>query len=148
MSRFPIFSIILASLLFISISTRCTSFFLFSKPIKATAGYVSDSVSTSNNGNQKQNAIAVTEKRIMQSLVSFGLALTTFTSASQALDLPAIYTSDDKSITFKHTDDLVFSPKPLKTHDKEILFKSETIKGFNAGVSVSASSTALGRLMQ
>lgn len=106
--------------------------------MKATSGHASDITSTASHESQKQKSIAVIEKRILQSLVSFGLALTTFTSTSQAIDLPASYTSDDKSITFKYSEDLVFSPKPLKTHDKEILFKSETIKGFNAGVSVRA----------
>jgi hypothetical protein len=137
MSRLPIFSIIFATVLFICISTSCTSFFLFNKPLRTASGFASDVTSTASHENQKHTANAATEKRIMQSLVSFGLALTTFTTTSQALDLPASYTSDDKSITFKYSDDLVFSPKPLKTHDKEILFKSETIKGFNAGVSVS-----------
>ena len=81
-----------------------------------------------------------TEKRILQSLASLAIALTGFSSHARALELPVSFTSDDKSITFKHTDDLLFSPKPLKTHDKEILFKSETIKGFNAGVTVSDAS--------
>ena len=76
----------------------------------------------------------------MQSLVALAVALTGFSSHARALELPVSFTSDDKSITFKHTDDLLFSPKPLKTHDKEILFKSETIKGFNAGVTVSDAS--------
>lgn len=77
------------------------------------------------------------QKRVLQSFLSFGLALTAFSISSQAIDLPLSYTSEDKSIVFKHTEDLQFSPKPLKTHDKEILFKSELIKGFNAGVTVS-----------
>lgn len=88
---------------------------------------------------QHHNLEMISEKRILQSLVTLGVALAGFSRHASALELPVSYTSDDKSITFKHTDDLLFSPKPLKTHDKEILFKSETIKGFNAGVTVSAS---------
>ena len=81
------------------------------------------------------------EKRILHSIISFGVALTAFSISSNAIDLPMTYTSEDKSIVFKHTEDLQFSPKPLKTHDKEILLKSELIKGFNAGVTVSVTST-------
>lgn len=75
-------------------------------------------------------------KHLSQSIISFGVALTVLSSPSLAVELPQTYLSDDKSITFQHTTDLQFSPKPLKTHDKEILFKSESIKGFNAGVTV------------
>jgi hypothetical protein len=76
------------------------------------------------------------EKRFFKSFLSIGVALTAFSFSSLATDLPLSYSSEDKSITFKHSSDLIFSPKPLKTHDKEILFKSESIKGFNAGVTV------------
>ena len=75
-------------------------------------------------------------KHLSHSIISFGAALTVLSSPSLAVELPLTYLSDDKSITFQHTTDLQFSPKPLKTHDKEILFKSESIKGFNAGVTV------------
>ena len=76
------------------------------------------------------------QKSVAHSIVFFGVALTALSLPSTAVELPLTYLSDDKSITFQHTADLQFSPKPLKTHDKEILFKSESIKGFNAGVTV------------
>ena len=75
-------------------------------------------------------------RHLSHSIISFGVALTVLSPPSLAVELPLTYLSDDKSITFQHTTDLQFSPKPLKTHDKEILFKSESIKGFNAGVTV------------
>jgi hypothetical protein len=89
-------------------------------------------------GQHSNEGVATIEKRIMKSFLSFSLALTAFSITSHAIDLPITYTSEDKSIVFKHSEDLQFSPKPLKTHDKEILFKSETIKGYTAGVTVSA----------
>ena len=44
---------------------------------------------------------------------------------------------DEKAkVRFSYDDDLglVNSPKPLKTHDYEVLLKSENIKGFNVGI--------------
>ena len=95
----------------------------------------SSQLSMSTEQHSKGEAGAI-ENRVMKSFVSFGLALTAFSVASHAIELPLTYTSEDKSIVFKHTEDLTFSPKPLKTHDKEILFKSESIKGYTAGVTV------------
>ena len=97
----------------------------------------SSTLSYAVNGITESTNPTTIQKRVLQSFLSFGLALTAFSISSQAIDLPLSYTSEDKSIVFKHTEDLQFSPKPLKTHDKEILFKSELIKGFNAGVTVS-----------
>ena len=51
-----------------------------------------------------------------------------------AAELPKTF--DDGALRFRHTDDLVVSPKLLQTHEKEVFFKSETTKGFNAGVTV------------
>lgn len=44
------------------------------------------------------------------------------------------YKDDAGKFTFQYTDDLVFAPKPLKTHQLEILFKSEATKGFTVGI--------------
>ena len=99
--------------------------------------------STDIDRNNDHVGVSMIKKRIFHSLISFGVAVTTFSVSSNAVDLPMMYTSEDKSIVFKHTEDLQFSPKPLKTHDKEILLKSESIKGFNAGVTVSHSSLYL-----
>jgi hypothetical protein len=57
--------------------------------------------------------------------------------ANALADLPNTYRSDDGVISFKVPQDFVLSPKPLKTHAREVLYKSENIKGFNAGVTVS-----------
>lgn len=92
--------------------------------------------STNHENFDTTGAAKAIEKLLLKSFVSFGVALTAFSFSSVALDLPASYISEDQSISFKHSEDLIFSPKPLKTHDKEILFKSEIIKGFNAGVTV------------
>mmetsp|Transcript_35530 Transcript_35530/g.36200 ORF Transcript_35530/g.36200 Transcript_35530/m.36200 type:complete len:221 (-) Transcript_35530:16-678(-) len=46
------------------------------------------------------------------------------------------YTSPDNHFSIKHPSDLHESPKLVKTHEKEVFFKSGSIKGFNAGVSV------------
>jgi len=54
--------------------------------------------------------------------------------AAGAVELPKTF--DDGLLRFRHTDDLVVSPKPLQTHEKEVYLKSETTKGFNAGVTV------------
>jgi hypothetical protein len=44
---------------------------------------------------------------------------------------------DEKAkVKFSYADDLglVNSPKPVRTHDYEVLFKSENVKGFNVGI--------------
>eukprot|EP01041_Mallomonas_annulata_P007901 gene7901-16174_t len=46
------------------------------------------------------------------------------------------YLSSDNSFSLQHPADLYESPKLLKTHDIEVFFKSESTKGFNAGVTV------------
>ena len=79
------------------------------------------------------------QQRILQKIISFSAgafaAVITSTSPSYAaVDLPKVF--DDGSIYFHHTEDLVFSPKPVKTHEKEVYLKSESSRGFNAGVTV------------
>ena len=120
------------------ILTTCHSFFI-TNPIQASMKSVKCRMleSTNMDRNNDHEGVSMIKKRILHSLVSLGVAVTAFSVSSNAVDLPMSYTSEDKSIVFKHTEDLQFSPKPLKTHDKEILLKSESIKGFNAGVTVS-----------
>ena len=72
--------------------------------------------------------------RMLKKLVSFGATLTAFSVSTFAVDLPKTF--DDGAVSFKHTEDLVVNPKPLQTHGKEVYLKSETTKGFNAGVTV------------
>lgn len=125
------------------IMTTCRCFFISNK-IQASTNNVlftsSKPICMVSKNSYNEGALTI-EKRILHSIISFGVALTAFSISSNAIDLPMTYTSEDKSIVFKHTEDLQFSPKPLKTHDKEILLKSELIKGFNAGVTVSVTST-------
>jgi PsbP len=69
----------------------------------------------------------------------FGGALLVAVSLSSCLPVFAVdipNTFDDGSLTFRHTADLVVSPKPLQTHAKEVFLKSEAVKGFNAGVTI------------
>ena len=126
------------------ILTTCHSFFI-TNPIQASSKSIKCTMmqSTDIDRNNDHEGVSMIKKRIFHSLISFGVAVTAFSVSSNAVDLPMIYTSEDKSIIFKHTGDLQFSPKPLKTHDKEILLKSESIKGFNAGVTVRQSSLYL-----
>ncbi len=72
--------------------------------------------------------------RTLKKLASFGATLTAFSLSTFAVDLPKTF--DDGAVSFKHTEDLVVNPKPLQTHGKEVFLKSETTKGFNAGVTV------------
>jgi hypothetical protein len=115
--------------------TECQSFTLLKSARQSTVATVASSKYRSTLLYNSKKDLSL-EKRFLKSFLSIGVALTAFSFSSLAIDLPQSYSSEDQSITFKHTDDLVFSPKPLKTHDKEILFKSESIKGFNAGVTV------------
>lgn len=128
-STFRTVAVILACL-----SSACHSFTYLHQPVQQSANRINSRLAAA----QEHNEIDVgfIKKRFTRSIVSFGLALSALSLPSLAVELPLTYISDDKSITFQHTTDLQFSPKPLKTHDKEILFKSETIKGFNAGVTV------------
>lgn len=79
-----------------------------------------NSINTNNQYNS--NAIKTTTstsiitKRCLQSLLSVTIALTAFTFHSLAVDTMQNYVSDDKSISFQYTEDLVLSPKPVKTH--------------------------------
>ena len=89
-------------------------------------------------GLQWSNSL-VRQPRIFNKIISFSVgafaAVITSTSPSYAsVDLPKSF--DDGSIYFKHTEDLVFSPKPFQTHEKEVYLKSESSRGFNAGVTV------------
>jgi hypothetical protein len=115
--------------------TECQSFTLLKSSRQSSVATVSSSKYRSTLLYNSKDDLSL-EKRFLKSFLSIGVALTAFSFSSLATDLPLSYSSEDKSITFKHSSDLVFSPKPLKTHDKEILFKSESIKGFNAGVTV------------
>lgn len=115
--------------------TECQSFTLLKSARQSSVATVSSSKYRSTLLYNSKDDLSL-EKRFLKSFLSIGVALTAFSFSSLATDLPLSYSSEDKSITFKHSSDLVFSPKPLKTHDKEILFKSESIKGFNAGVTV------------
>jgi len=45
--------------------------------------------------------------------------------------------SDNPKFSFKYSNDLKLSPKLLKTHNKEVFLKSEEVKGFNVGITVS-----------
>ena len=47
-----------------------------------------------------------------------------------------LYVSDKGLYSFEYSSDLSQSPKPLKTHKSEIYLKSETVKGFNVGLTV------------
>lgn len=60
---------------------------------------------------------------------SLGLGITEVAHAGE-------FTDSKNAIQFSFPDDLglVNSPKPLKTHDYEVLYKSENIKGFNVGI--------------
>jgi hypothetical protein len=73
-------------------------------------------------------------------IAATGLALLTVSSqpVHAAVDLTTKYQSDDGVITFQVPGSFAFSPKPLKTHEREVLFKSEMTKGLNAGVTVCA----------
>lgn len=116
------------------LSSACHSFTYFHQPVQQSANRINSRLAATHEHNEID--LGFIKKRFTQSIVSFGVALAALSLPSLAVELPLTYVSDDKSITFQHTSDLQFSPKPLKTHDKEILFKSETIKGFNAGVTV------------
>lgn len=116
------------------LSSACHSFTYLHQPAQQSANRIKSRLAAAHEHNKID--LDSIKKRFKQSIVSFGVALAALSLPSLAVELPLTYVSDDKSITFQHTSDLQFSPKPLKTHDKEILFKSETIKGFNAGVTV------------
>lgn len=51
-----------------------------------------------------------------------------------------LYEKDHMS--FQYPDDFNLSQKPVKTHKSEVLFKSSTVKGFQAGVTVSGACDA------
>lgn len=116
------------------LSSACHSFTYLHQPVQQSANRMNSRLTAAHEHNEID--LGFIKKRFTQSIVSFGMAIAALSLPSPAAELPLTYVSDDKSITFQHTADLQFSPKPLKTHDKEILFKSETIKGFNAGVTV------------
>lgn len=59
-----------------------------------------------------------------------GISISLFGSASNA----AIFNDPYFQVTFP--DSFVVSPKPLKTHEREFLAKSEVSKGYNFGVTV------------
>lgn len=46
------------------------------------------------------------------------------------------YASADGKIRFKHPADFVLTAKPVKTHGFEVLLRSESVKGFNEGVTM------------
>lgn len=54
------------------------------------------------------------------------------------ISLGAEYKTDDGTVAFTYPDDsgLQLSPKLLKTHEQEVFLKSETIKGFNVGITM------------
>ena len=52
------------------------------------------------------------------------------------VDVSTFKTFTDGNVYFNYPEDLFVSPKPVQTHDKEVYLKSDTIKGFNAGVTV------------
>ena len=117
-----------------SFSSACYSFTSLHQPVQQLTNRIYTRLTAAHDYNEID--FGSIKKHFAQSIISFGVALTVLSLPSVAIELPLTYLSDDKSITFQHTTDLQFSPKPLKTHDKEILFKSELIKGFNAGVTV------------
>ena len=45
-----------------------------------------------------------------------------------------VYRSDN--FAFKYSNDLVLTPKLVKTHDTEVFLKSDKYKGFNVGLTV------------
>lgn len=47
-----------------------------------------------------------------------------------------VYISDQGHFSLRYGSDLVQSPKPLKTHKYETLFKSENFKGLSIGITV------------
>jgi hypothetical protein len=67
--------------------------------------------------------------------VTVALALSSgFPSESYAKSV--IYERPDNGFSFVHSDDLVVSPKLVKTHDIEIFLKSQSVKNYNAGLTV------------
>jgi hypothetical protein len=55
-----------------------------------------------------------------------------------AWSLDNLITNEKGAFSFKYSDDLIVSPKPVKTHNIEVLLKSEKTKGFIVGLTVSA----------
>ena len=67
--------------------------------------------STNIDRNNDHEGFSMIKRRILHSLVSLGVAVTAFSVSSNAVDLPMSYTSEDKSIVFKHTEDLPLHPR-------------------------------------
>ena len=68
------------------------------------------------------------------SLLSINLQLNSENNLKSVDFVP--YVSPDNLFSLQHPNDLIESPKLLKTHDVEVFFKSSATKGFNAGVTV------------
>ena len=61
-----------------------------------------------------------------------------YCTASDSISLSNKEFVDEKgSFSFRYSSDLLLSPKPLRTHNMEVYFKSEDVKGFNVGLTVS-----------
>jgi hypothetical protein len=60
-----------------------------------------------------------------------------FMPLAGAWSLDNTVTNEKGAFSFKYTDDLKVSPKPLQTHNIEVYLKSEKTKGFNVGLTVS-----------
>ena len=54
-----------------------------------------------------------------------------------AWSLDNFFQADSVPLTFQYSNDFVDSPKPLKTHSFEVYLKSNKIKGYNVGLTVS-----------
>lgn len=64
--------------------------------------------------------------------------------------LSKVFTLDSPSpkVQFHYPDDFINAPKLIKTHQEEVFFKSEAKKGFNAGLTVSLTSSTSIKLLK
>jgi len=46
------------------------------------------------------------------------------------------FSSSEGQFSFVYSDDLIISPKPVKTHQIEVYLKSKTVPGFSVGLTV------------
>ena len=58
-------------------------------------------------------------------------------AVSEEEALRQLYSLPAAQVTFQYPDSMKDSPKLIKTHNKEVFLKSSSIKGFNAGLTVS-----------
>lgn len=89
-----------------------------------------------------QGQTVINSSKISKMLASFAIGMVTIINTAHA-DEQVIksnpsqtFLSDEGHYMFRYSDDLVLSPKLVKTHKLESFLKSDIYKGFNVGITV------------